>query len=244
MSDLWAVIPAGGRGLRFGSLVPKQYITVAGRPLLDHVLAAFLKPRVFKAVVVPVPTDDYRFNELASSDDNRVHAIMGGAERADSVRAGLDWIHEQGAGEDDWVFVHDAARPLITQIELQGLLELLDLSSCPGVVLGVPAADTLKRVDQISPCSEESNSCIAETVNRAGLWHAMTPQVFRLGELSHALLSAKQKGFMVTDESQAMEAIGRPPWLIRGRRTNVKLTYPEDLELIEALLSAREEASV
>ena len=244
MSDLWAVIPAGGRGLRFGSLVPKQYMTVAGRPLLEHVLAAFLKPQVFKAVVVPVPTDDHRFNELASSDDDRVHAIMGGAERADSVRAGLDWIQEQGAGEDDWVFVHDAARPLITQNELQGLLEALDSSNCPGVVLGVPAADTLKRVDQISPYREESDRCIAETVNRAGLWHAMTPQVFRLGELSQALLSAKQKGFPVTDESQAMEAIGRPPWLIRGRRTNVKLTYPEDLELIEALLSAREEASL
>ena len=244
MSDLWAVIPAGGRGLRFGSQVPKQYMVVAGRPLLEHVLAAFLKPQVFKAVVVPVPTGDRRFVELASSNDGRVYAIMGGAERADSVLAGLDWIHGQGAGEDDWVFVHDAARPLITQNELQGLLEALDSSNCPGVVLGVPAADTLKRVDQICPYPEESDSCIAETVDRAGLWHAMTPQVFRLGELSHALLFAKQKGFLVTDESQAMEAIGRPPWLIRGRRSNIKLTYPEDLELIEALLSAREEASL
>ena len=134
-------------------------MTVAGRPLLEHVLVAFLKPQVFKAVVVPVPTGDHRFNELPSSNDDRVYAIMGGAERADSVLAGLDWIHEQGAGEDDWVFVHDAATTDYPN-ELQGLLEVLDLSNCPGVVLGVPAADTLKRVDQINPCPEESDSVL------------------------------------------------------------------------------------
>ena len=111
------------------------------------------------------------------------------------------------------------------------------------VVLGVPAADTLKRVDQISPYPEEPDSCIAKTVDRNGLWYAMTPQVFRLGELSYALQAAKQSGLVVTDESQAMEANGSLPWLIRGRRSNIKLTYPEDLELIEALLSAREDAS-
>jgi 2-C-methyl-D-erythritol 4-phosphate cytidylyltransferase len=244
MTDLWAVIPAGGKGLRFGSQVPKQYMPVAGRPVLDHVLAAFLKTKVFKAVVVPVPPDDRRFDELALSNNDCVYSIQGGAERADSVQAGLDWIQAQGAHADDWVFVHDAARPLITQHELHGLVDAIESSTCPGVVLGIPAADTLKRVDQINPCPEESDSCIAETVDRTGLWHAMTPQVFRLGGLSEALQAAKQSGLVVTDESQAMEANGRLPWLIRGRRSNIKLTYPEDLELIEALLSAREGASL
>ena len=244
MTDLWAVIPAGGKGLRFGSQVPKQYMPVAGRPVLDHVLAAFLRPKVFKAVVVPVPPDDRRFDELALSNDGCVYPIHGGAERADSVQAGLDWIQAQGADANDWVFVHDAARPLITQYELHGLVDAIESSNCPGVVLGIPAADTLKRVDQISPCPEESDSCIADTVDRTGLWHAMTPQVFRLGQLSDALQAAKQSGLVVTDESQAMEANGRLPWLIRGRRSNIKLTYPEDLELIEALLSAREGASL
>ena len=244
MTDSWAVIPAGGKGLRFGSQVPKQYMPVAGRPVLDHVLAAFLKPKVFKAVVVPVPPDDRWFDELALSDDGCVYSIQGGAERADSVQAGLDWIQAQGADADDWVFVHDAARPLITQLELHGLVDAIESSRCPGVVLGIPVADTLKRVDQISPCPEESDSCIAETVDRTGLWQAMTPQVFRLGELSDSLQAAKQSGLVVTDESQAMEANGRLPWLIRGRRSNIKLTYPEDLELIETLLSAREGASL
>ena len=243
MTDLWAVIPSGGRGLRFGSQLPKQYMAVAGRPVLDHVLAAFLKPKVFKAVVVPVQPDDRRFDELASSSDGCVYPIQGGAERADSVQAGLDWIQAQGADADDWVFVHDAVRPLITQHELHGLVDAIGSSRCPGVVLGIPAADTLKRVDQISSCPEEFDSCIAETVERTGLWHAVTPQVFRLGELSDALQAAKKSGLVVTDESQAMEANGRLPWLIRGRRSNIKLTYPEDLELIEALLSAREDAS-
>ncbi len=244
MSKLWAVIPAGGKGLRFGSQVPKQYMTVAGQPVLDHVLSAFLKPNVFQAIVVPVPPDDRRFHELTASGDDRVVAIVGGAERADSVQAGLDWIDAQGAEASDWVFVHDAARPLITQHELHALLDAIDASNCPGAVLGVPAADTLKRVDQICSCPEESDSCIAETVDRTGLWHAMTPQVFRLGELSKALQNAKESNILVTDEAQAMEASGQLPWLIRGRRSNIKLTYPEDLELIEALLVAREEAAL
>ena len=244
MTDLWAVIPAGGKGLRFGSQVPKQYMVVAGRPVLDHVLEAFLRPKVFKAVVVPVPRDDRRFDELASSSNVCVYPIQGGVERADSVQAGLDWIRAQGADANDWVFVHDAARPLITQHELHGLVDAIESSRCPGVVLGIPAADTLKRVDQISPCPVACDSYIAETVDRTGLWHAMTPQVFRLGELSDALQAAKQSGLVVTDESQAMEANGRLPWLIRGRRSNIKLTYPEDLELIEVLLSAREGASL
>jgi 2-C-methyl-D-erythritol 4-phosphate cytidylyltransferase len=244
VSKLWAVIPAGGKGLRFGSQVPKQYMAVAGQPVLDHVLSAFLKLNVFKAIVVPVPPDDRRFNELTASSDDRVVAIVGGAERADSVQAGLDWIEAQGADVSDWVFVHDAARPLITQNELHALMDAIDASHCPGAVLGVPAADTLKRVDQICSCPEESDSCIAETVDRTGLWHAMTPQVFRLGELSSALQAAKSNGLLVTDEAQAMEAHGQLPWLIRGRRSNIKLTYPEDLELIEALLSVRGEAQL
>jgi 2-C-methyl-D-erythritol 4-phosphate cytidylyltransferase len=244
MSNLWAVIPAGGKGLRFGSQVPKQYMTIAGRPVLDHVLSAFLKLDAFRAIVVPVPADDRRFHELSGSTDDRVVAIVGGAERADSVQAGLDWIQAQGAKQSDWVFVHDAARPLITQNEIYALLDAIDAPKCPGAVLGVPAADTLKRVDQICSCPEETDSCIAETVDRTGLWHAMTPQVFRLSELLNALQSAKESNLLVTDEAQAMEIHGQLPWLIRGRRSNIKLTYPEDLELIEALLTMREEASV
>lgn len=243
MSNLWAVIPAGGRGLRFGSQVPKQYMTVAGMAVLDHVLHAFLKFDAFETIVVPVPLESARFSDLTAFADDRIVAIVGGQERADSVRAGLEWIFAQGANRHDWVFVHDAARPLITQNELYALRDAIDAPACPGAVLGVPVADTLKRVDQISRYPEETDSCIAETIDRIGLWHAMTPQVFRLGELTDALVRARTIGFVVTDEAQAMEAGGSLPWLIRGRRSNIKLTYPEDLELIEALLTTREERS-
>ena len=164
MSKFWAVIPAGGRGLRFGSQVPKQYMTVAGMAVLDHVLHAFLKFHAFETIVVPVPSEDSRFHDLTAAADDRIVAIVGGQERADSVRAGLEWIVAQGANQNDWVFVHDAARPLITQNELHALRDAIDAPACPGAVLGVPAADTLKRVDQIGRCPEESDSCIAETL--------------------------------------------------------------------------------
>ncbi|MBU26013.1 MAG: 2-C-methyl-D-erythritol 4-phosphate cytidylyltransferase [Gammaproteobacteria bacterium] len=244
MTKLWAVIPAGGAGLRYGSKIPKQYITVAGLAVLEHVLDAFLTLDVFESIVVPVPSQDNNFHGLAGAKHESVVSIAGGLERADSVYAGLDWIQAQGAGKHDWVFVHDAARPLITQDELRALLGVIDIPDCPGVVLGVPASDTLKRVDQIRGHGERTDICIAETVDRTGLWHAMTPQVFQLSELIDALNQVKASGLFVTDEAQALEATGTIPWLVRGLRSNIKLTYPEDLELIEAILAGRQEVSI
>ena len=127
-------------------------------------------------------------------------------------------IQAQGADANDWVFVHDAARPLITQYELHGLVDAIESSNCPGVVLVFQQPIRSNGWIRSVRVSEESDSCIADTVDRTGLWHAMTPQVFRLGQLSDALQAAKQSGLVVTDESQAMEANGRLPWLIRGRR--------------------------
>lgn len=237
---VWAVIPAGGRGSRFGSQMPKQYMTLAGQAVLDHVLDVFLAVSEFQAVVVAVPPDDRRFMELYHASDDRVTAIVGGAERADSVAAGLDWLISQGAAETDWVFVHDAARPLLTGSELTALLEAIETPNCPGAVLGVPAADTLKRSNTLCACPEGADSCIGETLDRSGLWHAMTPQVFSIGPLRAALTAAQSQGLVVTDEAQAMEASGVAPWLVRGRRSNVKLTYAEDIELMEAILKYRQ----
>ena len=236
---IWAVIPAGGRGSRFGSQMPKQYMTIAGQAVLDHVLDVFLHVPDFERVVVAVPPDDRRFMELYHASNDRVVAIVGGAERADSVAAGLDWLVSQGASDTDWVFVHDAARPLLTVAEITALLEAIEASDCPGAVLGVPAADTLKRTNMLCACPEGADTCIGETVDRTGLWHAMTPQVFPLAALRQALVSANDAGMVVTDEAQAMESAGVTPWLVRGRRTNMKLTYAEDIEWMEAVLSHR-----
>ena len=241
MTKLWAVIPAGGVGLRYGSETPKQYSTVAGLTVLEHVLKAFLALNVFESIVVPIPSVDKHFQRLADAKHESVVSIAGGLERAESVYAGLDWIRAQGAGKNDWVFVHDAVRPLITQDELNALLSVIVLPDCPGVVLGVPSSDTLKRANQKRGHNEGVGIYITETVDRVGLWHAMTPQVFQLSDLIDALDQVKASGLLVTDEAQAMEATGTHPWLVRGLRTNVKLTYPEDLQLIEAILSSRRE---
>lgn len=240
-NKLWAVIPAGGRGQRFGSQMPKQYMSIAGRPVLDHVLDVFLQMPEFARVVVAIPADDRRFMDLFHAIDDRVVAIVGGPERADSVLAGLEWLAAHAVDPMDWVFVHDAARPLLTDMELFALFEAIEHPDCPGTVLGVPAADTLKRANVMSSCPEVADSCVGETVDRSGLWHAMTPQVFRLGALLDALTSARDAQVVVTDEAQAIERTGVAPWLVRGRRSNIKLTYAEDIELIESVLSRRQE---
>ena len=242
-TKLWAVIPAGGSGRRYESKTPKQYITVAGLTVLEHVLNAFLALNVFESIVVPLSSEDGFFRRLSSAKHESIISIAGGLERTDSVYAGLDWIRAQGAGKNDWVFVHDAVRPLITRDEMNALLSAIDTPDCPGVVLGMPASDTLKRIDQKRGYEKGTGIYITETVDRTGLWHAMTPQVFQLYELIDALDQMKASGLFVTDEAQAMEATGTVPWLVRGLRSNFKLTYPEDLKLIEAILSSRQEVS-
>jgi len=243
VTKLWAVIPAGGTGLRYGSETPKQYITVAGLTVLEHVLNAFLALNVFESIVVPVSPEDDIFHTLVGAKHETIVSIAGGLERTDSVYAGLDWIRAQGAGKNDWVFVHDAVRPLITRDEMNALLNAIDTPDCPGVVLGMPASDTIKRIDQKRGHEGGAGIYIIETVDRTGLWHAMTPQVFQLNELIDALDQMRASGLFVTDEAQAMESTGTVPWIVRGLRSNIKLTYPEDLNLIEAILSSRQEVS-
>jgi 2-C-methyl-D-erythritol 4-phosphate cytidylyltransferase len=208
---------------------------------LDHVLARFVPMAEFAGIVVAIAQGDTRFMDLEHATHAQVTAIVGGMERQDSVHAGLTWLTAQGAADTDWVFVHDAARPLLTHQELHALLEATRHPDCPGCVLGVPAADTLKRADMVSYCPDVTDAQVADTLDRSGLWHAMTPQVFRLGPLQDAIEAMQDAEQTVTDESQAMEAIGVRPWLIRGRRSNLKLTYPEDFEVVESVLSQRME---
>ena len=236
MNKIWVVIPAAGKGVRFGSQVPKQYIDVDGQAVLDHVLDAFLKIDMFEIILVSVASQDYRFQSLNRAKHCQVASTIGGLKRSDTVLRSLEWLEVHGALETEWVFVHDAARPLITQGELYALFDAIDMRDCPGAVLGVPTTDALKRVNQAFTNSEIR---IVETIDRTALCHAMTPQVFRLGDLKNALMSAKAFGLAVNDESQVLEAMHKPPWFIRGRRSNIKLTYPEDLELIDAILSFR-----
>src|SRR5690606_38021511 len=217
----WAVIPAAGIGSRMRADRPKQYLTLAGRTILEHTLACFLDHPGLKGVVVSLAEDDPFWPHLSCSRDPRIHRAPGGSERADSVFNALLCLVELGASEDDWVLVHDAARPNLARSDLDNLLAVL-ADDPVGGLLAVPARDTLKRAGP--------DGRVRETVDRSVIWQAYTPQMFRLAPLQHALADARVAGVAVTDEASAMEWAGLAPHLVEGRADNLKVTRPEDLQ--------------
>jgi 2-C-methyl-D-erythritol 4-phosphate cytidylyltransferase len=222
----WGVVPAAGRGLRMGGEVPKQYLLLRGRSVLDHAIAALLGHAAVRAVVVAVAPDDARWRTSMHAGDPRVRWAEGGAERCHSVLNALDALTGEAADED-WVLVHDAARPCLRAEDLARLVAAL--SDHPvGGLLGVPARDTMKR------CAADGT--VTDTVERAGLWHAYTPQMFRHAALRAALRTALAAGVLVTDESAAIERAGLAPRLVEGSPDNIKVTRPEDLPLAAFLL--------
>jgi 2-C-methyl-D-erythritol 4-phosphate cytidylyltransferase len=232
--NYWAVIPAAGSGKRMASTIPKQYLTVRGRSVLEWALLPFLSDHRCLGVVVSIAVDDEHWPRLFLQH-TKLHAVSGGVERADSVLAGLNALltnSDLAANQNDWVMVHDAARPCLHHADLDALLAVTRDSESVGALLATPLADTLKQAN--------ADQRVAQTLPRAGLWRALTPQMFRLGELRDALQRALASGVMVTDESSAMEAAGHQPCLIAGRSDNLKITLPEDLPLAESILAARE----
>ncbi len=222
----WGVVPAAGRGLRMGGEVPKQYLLLRGRSVLDHAIAALLGHAAVRAVVVAVAPDAARWHTSMHSGDPRVRWVEGGAERCHSVLNALDALTGEAA-DDDWILVHDAARPCLRAEDLARLVTAL--SDHPvGGLLGVPVKDTMKR------CAADGT--VTDTVERAGLWHAYTPQMFRYAALRAALQAALAAGVLVTDESGAVERAGLAPRLVEGSPDNIKVTRPEDLPLAAFLL--------
>ncbi|MCE5394121.1 MAG: 2-C-methyl-D-erythritol 4-phosphate cytidylyltransferase [Acidithiobacillus sp.] len=236
MERIWAVVPAGGRGQRFGSAVAKQYLQLAGRSILAHALAPLLQePRIYGVQLVLPGTDlatgAWR-DALGTERETFLPPVVGGAERQDSVRRGLEALLSQGALPSDWVLVHDAARPCLRREDLHRLLDSLPQSR-QGALLAVPLADTLKRA--------EGTKAIG-TIDRRDLWRALTPQAFPLGSLLEALQEAQQQGASITDEAAALELRGWRPRLVQGHADNIKITFPEDLPLAEAILRSRQES--
>lgn len=226
LPPFWVVIPAAGIGSRMRADRPKQYLQLAGRTILEHTLDCFLDHPRLKGLVLSLAADDPFWPALPCATDPRIQRVEGGAERADSVLAGLLRLVELGAQEGDWVLVHDAARPCLSLAMLDALFS--ELAEDPvGGILAVPVADTIKRAD--------SDQRVAATEPRDGLWQAQTPQMFRYGVLSGAL--AMQRA--VTDEAGAIEAAGLRPKLVKGDATNLKVTYPADLPLAELIMMAR-----
>ena len=217
MPRFHALIPAAGSGSRMGHVLPKQYLDLQGRPLLWHTLQVFERHPEISSVHVAIAPDDGIWTRHDWSAFHKLHVHRcGGATRAQTVLAGL---RAMDTAEDDWVLVHDAARPCLTQTALNRLMVVLRDDSVGGI-LAIPVADTLKRAGE--------GGRIAATVARAGLWGAQTPQMFRRGVLMQALAQA---GPEVTDEASAIEALGMAPLLVEGDPANLKVTHPADLPL-------------
>jgi 2-C-methyl-D-erythritol 4-phosphate cytidylyltransferase len=229
----YALVPCAGAGLRAGGGLPKQYAAVAGRSVVGHTLAALARVRRLHATLVLLATDDRRFEEAVPGfgGDRRWVARCGGATRALTVANGLSVLRERGAAADDWVMVHDAARPCVRHADIDSLL-LAIAGHADGGLLALPLNDTVKRADH--------NGYSEETVARTGLWRALTPQVFRFAALRNALESAIAQGMEITDEASAMEASGARPRLVPGHADNIKITVPEDIALAELFLREQE----
>jgi 2-C-methyl-D-erythritol 4-phosphate cytidylyltransferase / 2-C-methyl-D-erythritol 2,4-cyclodiphosphate synthase len=233
---VWAIVPAAGRGARFTASAPgsapKQYAPLLGATVLEWSLRALLaEPRVH-AVVVALAADDAHWPRVAAKlQSSKLRTTLGGANRQDSVTSGLDALAAQAAA-DDWILVHDAARPCLNATDLSALLDTLDTAHlAAGAVLAAPIVDTVKR---------ELGDHLA-TVDRQGLWRALTPQVFAFAQLRHALKEATLAGIAVTDEAQAVERMGLRPMLVQGSPFNVKVTRSEDLAVAARILKMTED---
>ncbi|WP_367025833.1 2-C-methyl-D-erythritol 4-phosphate cytidylyltransferase [Methylococcus sp. ANG] len=216
----WIVVPAAGVGKRMGTDIPKQYLEVAGKPVLQHTLERLLSVRRVAAVMVALGADDEFWPELPCSREPRVLTTVGGRERADSVLNALAALAGRAA-DGDWVLVHDAARLCITREDVERLMEVLEDHPVGGI-LALPVTDTLKEVE---------HGAIQGSPDRSRIWRALTPQMFRYRALREALESAAKHGLTVTDEASALELLGQSPRVVEGRPDNIKITRPEDLPL-------------
>ncbi|MEA3275212.1 MAG: 2-C-methyl-D-erythritol 4-phosphate cytidylyltransferase [Pseudomonadota bacterium] len=215
----WAVVPAAGVGRRMSVSVPKQYLDLAGRPVIDYSLSTLLDhPRV-EGLFVAVDPSDAHWTRTSFADHEKVTRVDGGAERCHSVLNALD-VLAKNADEEVWVLVHDAARPCLRSSDLDRLLNAVEIHPVGGL-LGVPVRDTMKQAGE--------GGEVRRTVPRKDLWHAFTPQMFRLGLLRRALQEALAGRCLVTDDASAVERMGLAPLLVEGHADNIKITRPEDL---------------
>lgn len=226
MPRYFALIPAAGSGSRMGADVPKQYLPLLGRPVLWHALSALCAHPAIARVIVVLSADDAGFAsaDWSAFSDKLDVVRCGGATRADSVRNGL--AAASYVGPEDWVLVHDAARPGLDRDSIDRLIEAALTSHGAGALLALPVADTLKRAG--------AGDVSVETVPRTGLWQAQTPQMFQYALLCRALDAADRA--TVTDEASAVERLGYAPRLVTGTAANFKITYPGDIAHAERLL--------
>ena len=226
----WAVIPAAGIGKRMDADLPKQYLTINGKCILEHTLRKFCDFPLIEGVIVAIAADDTHWGTLAISTHPKITMTPGGKERCQSVLNCLQKLSLM-AESYDWVLVHDAARPCVRHSDIKHLINSVDDHPVGGL-LALPVRDTMKRAGD--------NNIITTTIERNNLWHALTPQIFRLAPLLEALEYCITNKNIITDEAQAMETCGHYPLLIKGHPDNIKITHDYDLALAELYLEQQE----
>ena len=227
------MVPAAGGGSRLGADRPKQYVALRGRPILLHTLDRLASYPRLRGILLGIAADDAYWPALNSSVPKLIGTYVGGAQRAQTVLNGLQ-VLDQHAGPEDWVLVHDAARPCLRHADIDRLLAAVS-GYADGGLLALPLSDTLKRAGD--------DNAVSETVTRTGLWRALTPQAFPIAALRHALDVALRAGIEITDEASAMEYTGAHPRLVPGHADNIKITLPGDLALAELYLREQENES-
>jgi 2-C-methyl-D-erythritol 4-phosphate cytidylyltransferase len=219
--SFWVIVPAAGVGTRVGSAIPKQYLELRERTVIDHAIERLLLHPLVDGLYLALGAEDGWWEGTEFSGHPDLVRVEGGSERCHSVFNALEMLGQR-ADRDDWVLVHDAARPCVRGSDIDDLIDRVR-SHAVGGLLGMPVRDTMKRTD--------TTDCVLETVERDHLWHAFTPQMFRFGVLSDAMKDALEAGFLVTDEASAIERAGHRPIMVEGHADNIKITRPEDLSL-------------
>lgn len=233
MTRYWGLIPAAGVGQRMGAAIPKQFLKIGDKTLIERTMLALAEHDRIEGLCVGLP-DVEEYGEHIKSVHSKVMDVFCGSDtRSGTVLNGIQHLINLGCSTDDWLLVHDANRPFLTKDEVTHLIESVGDDENGGIV-GLPVIDTLK-------LSKEGSIC--KTMNRENCYRALTPQMFKLGLLHDALSQCMQQGIVVTDESQAMEKMGFRPKMVVGSSTNIKITTPSDLEFAKVMVKLQREHS-
>lgn len=227
----WAIVPAAGIGSRMNSDIPKQYLPLLGRTVLEHTLERLVNIDLIEGVVVCLSRQDSHWESLAISRHKKIVTVNGGAERMHSVYKALTFLEKEHGLQQEFVLVHDAVRPCVKSEDIEKLILAVAADEVGGL-LATPAVDTLKRVDD--------NKRVIETLPREACWRAQTPQMFRLALLCKSIELLLNRNRIASDEAAAIEAAGFQPLIVEGSQENIKLTLPRDLALMETLLAGQQ----
>ncbi|MGB1261433.1 MAG: 2-C-methyl-D-erythritol 4-phosphate cytidylyltransferase [Cognaticolwellia sp.] len=224
LGQFTVVVPAAGVGKRMRSSCPKQYLTIDGLTVLEHTVQRLLSHDAIAHVIIALGVNDEYFPSTTLANNSNVTCVLGGKERVDSVLSGLKFLNSKN---EQWVLVHDAARPCVKHQDLTRLIKYC-LENDHGGLLAAPVRDTMKQAN--------AEQRVASTLDRSQMWHALTPQMYKTAELTRAITTALTNNIAITDESSAIEAMGYASGLVHGSSDNIKITQPEDLSLAEFIL--------